>query len=130
VGPLRQFNTTTNDLGIDAFLDLQATDHYSFQAFGASAAIGKQEVGAGSIYFLALRDNTTAVLDGSKTYRLTVPGPVPGELFWSATVYDIDTRSQIVTDHDRAAVRSLFEKPEANPDGSIDLYFGPTPPGG
>src|SRR5215469_12848016 len=44
----------------------------------------------------------------------------------SATVYDADTRSEIVTDQDRAAVRSLFEKPKPNSDGSVDVYFGPT----
>jgi hypothetical protein len=92
--------------------------------------LGKREVGAGSIYFSGFHDNTGAYLDGSKTYKLTVPGPVPGKLFWSVTVYDVDTRSEIVTDQDKAAVRSLFEKPQPNPDGSIDIYFGPTSPVG
>lgn len=123
--PLREFNTTTKDLGVAAFLDLQAADSYHFLAIGASSAIGKREVGAGSIYFVGLRDNTSAFLDGGKTYKLTVPGPVPARLFWSVTVYDVDTRSEIATDQGRAAVRSLFEKPEPNPDGSIDIYFGP-----
>lgn len=27
-------------------------------------------------------------------------------------------------------MRSLYEKPPANPDGSIDIYFGPEPPAG
>lgn len=59
--PLRQYNATTKDLGVTAFLDLQATDHYSFQAIAASAAIGKREPGVGSIYFAGLCDNTPLI---------------------------------------------------------------------
>jgi hypothetical protein len=39
--------------------------------------------GAGSLYWLGLRDNDGAYLDGSKTYRLSIPQPVPQKLFWS-----------------------------------------------
>ena len=55
--------------------------------------------GAGSLYWLGLRDKDGAYLDGGKTYKLTVPLPVPGKLFWSVTVYDAETRSP---DPDRA----------------------------
>ena len=48
-------------------------------------------------------------LDGGKQYKLSVPLPVPGKLFWSVTVYDADTRSQIQTAQQKAALRSLFE---------------------
>jgi len=128
--PMRQLSNVTKDYGIPAFLDLEATDHWSFQAYGASTSMGKREIGSGSIYFAGFRDNTGAHLDGSKTYNLKVPGPVPGKLFWSATVYDVDTRSEISTDQERAAVRSLYEKPQPNPDGSFDIFFGPKAPAG
>jgi hypothetical protein len=126
--PLRQFNATTKDIGTESFLDLQAMDNVYFQAIGAGASMGKREPGAGSIYFAAFRDNTGAYLDGDKIYKLTVPGPVPANLFWSVTVYDATTRCEIVTDQHKAAIRSLFEKPKPNPDGSLDLYFGPKAP--
>jgi hypothetical protein len=42
-----------------------------------------------------------------------VPMPVPAKLFWSITVYDIDTRSQIQTEQGKAALRSLFELKDA-----------------
>jgi len=59
----------------------------------------------------------------------TVPQPVPGKLFWSVTVYDTDTRSQVQTDQEKAALRSLFElKGKEQP--TLDLYFGPTAPAG
>jgi hypothetical protein len=128
--PLRAMNTTTKDYGVAAYLDLQATDHFYFQGTGASASMGKREAGAGSIYYAGYRDNTSAFLDGGKTYKLTVPSPVPGNLFWSATVYDVDTRSMIATDQDKAVLSSLFTKFQPNPDGSIDIYFGPKAPAG
>jgi hypothetical protein len=123
--PLRQYNTTTKDLGVAEFQDLQATDHFYFPAIGASASIGKRQAGNGSLYYAALRDNTSEFLDGGNAYRLTVPTPVPGNLFWSATVYDVDTRSMIATDQDKAVLSSQFTDFQPNPDGSIDIYFGP-----
>ena len=56
-----------------------------------------------------------------------MPLPVPGRLFWSVTVYDADTRSQIQTDQNKAALRSLFELKDLK-GSSVDLQFGPSPP--
>jgi hypothetical protein len=109
---------------------LQAMDNWFYQAFGATPSIGKREPGGGSLYYLGLRDNTSAYLDGGKTYRLNVPGPVPGKLFWSVTVYDVGTRSEVVTEQNKAAIGSINDKPQANPDGSYDIYFGPKAPQG
>jgi hypothetical protein len=109
--PLREFNNTTKDLGLASFLDLQAMDNWFYQAFGATPSIGKREPGGGSLYYLGLRDNTSAYLDGGKTYRLNVPGPVPGKLFWSVTVYDVGTRVAILQRWDGS-------RPKANP-----LYY-------
>jgi hypothetical protein len=55
---------------------------------------------------------------------------VQGKLFWSMTVYDVDTRCLIATDQDKAAIRSLLDNPQPNADGSYDLYFGPKAPAG
>jgi hypothetical protein len=120
----------TRDFGDSTALNLEASDAYYFMGYGASAAMGKPAVGAGSVYWGAYRDGTGAYLDGGKTYKLTVPAPVPATLFWSSTVYDVDTRTLIATDQDRAAVRSHLEFPQANADGSFDLYFGPKAPAG
>jgi len=54
----------------------------------ASPAMFARKEGFGSLYWLGARDKTGAYLDGSKTYKLTVPLPVPAKLFWSVTVYD------------------------------------------
>ena len=81
------------------------------------------------LYGLGLRFKDGAYLDGGKTYKLTVPLPVPDRLFWSVTVYDAETRSQVQTDQGSAALRSLFESTDAQAK-AVDLYFGPTAPAG
>lgn len=110
-------------------LDLEAREKWFYQAIGASPAMFRRDTKAGSLYWLGLRDQTGAYVDGSKNYKLTVPLPVPGKLFWSVTVYDTGSRSQIQTDQKRAALRSLFELKNLAGD-SVDLRFGPTAPKG
>ncbi len=120
----------TKEFGNANYRDLQANDHYFFCAWGTSAGIGRRQVGQGSLYFVGLKDETGAYLNGGKNYKLTIPGPVPAKLFWSVTVYDSETRTIIDTDLGRGAVRTMFENPQPNVDGSFDIYFGPDKPEG
>jgi hypothetical protein len=117
-----QFETKTG-------IDLEARDRWFAQAIVTSPAMFRRTQGAGSLYWLGHRDRTGAYVDGGKTYKLTVPLPVPAGLFWSVTVYDAATRSEVQTDQDKAALRSLFELKDL-PGDSVDLYFGPKPPSG
>jgi hypothetical protein len=112
-------------------MDLQSRDRWFAQAIVASPAMFRRATGAGSLYWLGLRDTTGNFLDGGKTYQLKVPYPVPENLFWSVTVYDAATRSEVQTDQNKAALRSLFEL-KGIPKGSTDvtLYFGPKAPAG
>jgi hypothetical protein len=111
-------------------IDLEARDRWFVQAIVTSPAMFRRTAGAGSLYWLGHRDESGAFVDGGKTYRLTVPLPVPANLFWSVTVYDAATRSEIRTDQDKAALRSLFELKDTGGAASIDLYFGPKAPPG
>jgi len=111
-------------------IDVEARDRWFSQAIGVSPKMFLRTAGAGSLYWLGLRDKDGAYLDGGKTYRLSVPQPVPEKLFWSVTVYDSGTRSQIQTDQDKAALRSLVELKDVATSGATDLYFGPGAPAG
>ncbi|MEE1791521.1 DUF1254 domain-containing protein [Streptomyces sp. BE308] len=112
-------------------LDVEAKDRWFAQAIVASPAMFRRAVGQGSLYWLGLRDAAGNYLDGGRTYRLTVPLPVPAGLFWSVTAYDARTRSEVVAEQGQAALRSLFEKLEpADGAESVDLYFGPVEPPG
>jgi hypothetical protein len=113
-----------------AGMDLEARDRWFAQAIVTSPAMFRRNAGAGSLYWLGARDITGAYLDGGKTYRLTMPQPVPGKLFWSVTAYDAQTRSEVQTDQDKAALRSLFELKDVSKEEPTVLYFGPTAPSG
>jgi len=110
-------------------LDQEAREKWFYQAIGASPAMFRRDPLAGSLYWLGLHDKTGTYLDGGNTYRLRVPLPVPGKLFWSVTVYDTETRSQIRNASGKWALRSLFELKDLTGD-SVDLYFGPEAPAG
>jgi hypothetical protein len=112
------------------YRDLDARTKWFYQAMVESPAMFRRDAAAGSLYWLGLRDNTGAYLDGGKNYKLTVPQPVPGKLFWSITVYDPTNRSEIATDQGKAALRSLFELKGKADEKSVDLYFGPEAPAG
>jgi hypothetical protein len=86
-------------------------------------------LGAGQFYLLNISDRAGKPLDGSKSYRLTVPPNAPIEQYWSATAYDRQTHALIrgVSHPSRASNDAAVQK---NSDGSVDLYFGPTPPAG
>ena len=59
-----------------------------------------------------------------------MPQPVPQKRFWSVTVYDSVTRSQIQTDQDKAALRSLIELKDLATTGTTEISFGPSAPTG
>jgi hypothetical protein len=111
-------------------IDLEARDRWFAQAIVTSPAMFRRNAGAGSLYWLGLRDASGAYLDGGKTYELTIPQPVPGKLFWSVTAYDAQTRSEVQTDQDKAALRSMFELKDASTSEPTVLYFGPKAPRG
>jgi hypothetical protein len=111
------------------YKDLDARAKWFYQAQVESPAMFRRSAGAGSLYWLGTRDAAGAYLDGGKNYKLRVPLPAPAKLFWSVTVYDAETRSEIATDQGHAALRSLFELKNVT-GASADLYFGPNAPAG
>lgn len=118
------------DFELPTGIDLEARDRWFSQAVGMSPKMVLRVEGAGSLYWLGLRDKKGVYLNGGKTYRLRIPQPVPQRLFWSVTVYDSETRSMIQTSQDKAALRSLVELKDVPQTGATDLYFGPKAPKG
>ena len=93
------------------------------------AFVGLKRLGTGQFYLLALADKDGAGLDGAAIYRLRVPPNVPVEQYWSATVYDRETHA-LVRHMSRASRASNAAEVQKNPDGSVDIYFGPEAPAG
>jgi hypothetical protein len=90
---------------------------------------GATSPGVGQTYVQSYKDATGAYLDGTHGYRLRIPSEPPVKLFWSATVYDVRTRSMIDTGQQKAGL-STYSGITKNQDGTIDLYFAPEPPAG
>ena len=69
-------------------------------------------------------------LDRAKTDRLHLPPNIPAKQFWSLVLYDTQTRSMLQTDQQFPSISSQKKGVAVNPDTSVDVYFGPTPPPG
>ena len=65
-----------------------------------------------------------------RPYTVHVPADPPAKLFWSFTVYDVDTRCLIDNDQQRGDRGSRDHDLIVNDDGSVDLHFAPTAPDG
>lgn len=109
-------------------LDDRINFHYS--ATGITPAMAMPEVGTGSAYEGAVRDSEGNYLDGGKTYKVTLPTPIPVNNFWSFMVYSGQHRSMLETDQKSAGLDSNNLSVKPNQDGSYTIWFGPEAPKG
>jgi hypothetical protein len=100
-----------------------------YEAVGAGPAMAPKRPGPSSAYLSAYKDKAARWLDGGASYRLSVPPNPPVKLFWSVTVYDVDTRALILNEQ-KIADRSSRMDLRKNDDGSVDIHCGPTAPAG
>lgn len=112
----------------ERMLDARTLFHYA--ATGITPAMAAAKPGSGSAYAFTARDGNGDFLDGGKTYRVTLPAPIPVGQFWSFTVYDAQTRSMLPTDQKLAGIDSNQKAMKADADGSYTVWFGPKPPEG
>ena len=96
-----------------------------YSGVGAQRRCGTQ-----AICLLATVDSNGNPLDGSKRYRMRLPGDVPADDFWEVAAYSLVTRSFIDTPANRIALSSTNPFFKTNRDGSIDVHIGPTAPPG
>jgi len=112
----------------ELMLDDRIMFHY--YATGITPAMAKPKVGTGSAYELTAHDSKGNYLDGSKTYKITLPSPIPAANFWSFMVYDGQTRSILETDQKTGGLDSNNPSVKPNKDGSYTMWFGPKAPNG
>ena len=114
----------------DGAYNLEARALFHFGYIVVSPAMAVTVPGKGSDYGLIALDSNKQALDGSRTYKLTLPKNVPAKDFWALTMYDTQTRSQLQTDQQFPTLGSQTKGIEMNADGSTDIYFAPTAPQG
>jgi hypothetical protein len=112
--------------GAERLLDAQIM--FFYYATGITPAMTQSKPGMGSAYAITVRDATGNYLDGGRTYKVTLPGPIPAKNFWSFTVYDNQTRSLLGTDQKLAGLDSLHTGIQMNQDGGVTIWFGPKAP--
>lgn len=108
---------------------LDARSMFFYYATMITPAMARKMIGTGSAYAGATVDSKGNPLDGSRTYKLTLPKDVPAKDFWSIVVYDNQTRSMLQTDHQFPSLNSQ-RGVQMNRDGTTDIYFGPKAPAG
>jgi hypothetical protein len=134
VYPDRQWETVfiggSSEFEKNGYRNLEARSLFHYGAIVITPAMAApMPEGVGSKYLFGYKDADGNYLDGSKTYRLHIPPEVPVKDFWSVTVYDPATRSQLQTGQQFPMIGSQ-DLPGTNQDGSIDIYFGPEAPEG
>ena len=88
-----------------------------------------KHLGEGQFYLMTVKDKEGQNFDGSMSYSLSVPANAPVNQYWSATVYNRASHS-LIRDMSRSGRGSQSQGLQKNPDGSVDIYFGPKAPAG
>jgi hypothetical protein len=115
---------------VEAFFELP--DAYPVDARGVTysfAFFSAKQLGHGQFYLMTLVDADGEPLDGAAAYRLNVPAEAPVTQYWSATIYNRETHT-LLRRVPWAGRSSQTPGLQANPDGSVDLYFGSQQPDG
>ncbi|WP_461600049.1 DUF1214 domain-containing protein, partial [Achromobacter marplatensis] len=118
LGPKTAFSFQTPD-----YLGVDGRGMIFFLAYAPPA-----ELGSATFYLTGVHDAQGHSLEGSKTYRLRIAPDVPASQFWAVTVYDLDSAG-FIRESPRVGL-DAYQNLRKNQDGSIDVYFGPTPPAG
>jgi hypothetical protein len=113
----------------DTHLGLDNRIMYFSHAYSCSPAMAMNFVGMGAKYPATFRDADGDILSGGQSYRLHLPAGIPAKIFWSVTLYDAEHASGLDNGQPLPSLNSM-DKPEANADGSVDIYFGPEKPEG
>ena len=103
---------------------------FHYLATGITPAMAAPKVGTGSVYAFTAKDADDNYLDGGKTYKVTLPAPIPVNNFWSFMVYSGQHRSMLETDQKLAGLDSNNPSVKPNEDGSYTMWFGPKAPEG
>jgi hypothetical protein len=119
IGPNTGFSFETGDR-----LDIDERAEMFFLSYAPP-----KKPGTTSAYLTSYYDAKQRPLRGERPYRLSVPANVPAKQLWSVTAYDLATGG-IIRESPRPAVDSYSPALAKNPDGSVDVYFGPQAPAG
>lgn len=108
--------------------DVNAKAHMFVNHYSMSTGMMTSVVGAGAKYGNAYLDHDGDPLMGQHTYRIDLPSGPPAKLFWSVTLYDATTASQIDADAQTYASLNSLGDLKPNSDGTFTIHTGPHRP--
>ncbi len=108
-------------------MNVNAPCHYPDRAYSAGPSIFLGVPESGTKCLTAFVDADGDAFDGEFEYRLCLPPDIPAKLF-SVTLYDPELGVELDNGQAFPAI-SQTDQPRTDPDGSIDIYFGPSSPG-
>lgn len=111
----------------DSYLDVNQRAAFFQYAYSSAPAMVMRTIGAGSKYPVATRDADGDFLSGSSTYRMRLPADPPAALFWAVTAYNVTDGTMPETPQLLPSING-YNEVMTNPDGSIDIWFGPALP--
>jgi len=115
------------DFTADSFNNVDARTGFFTYAFSASPGMAIKMENIGAKYPAAYVDSDGDFLRGEEAYVLHLPMGIPAAIFWSVTLYDPLTASELDNGQPFPSINTM-DKPSTNADGSIDIYFGPKSP--
>jgi len=116
------------DFTADTFNNIDARTGFFTYAFSASPGMAIKMENIGAKYPAAYVDSDGNFLRGEQSYVLHLPPDIPAAIFWSVTLYDPVTASEIDNGQAFPSINTM-DRPITNADGSTDIYFGPRSPG-
>jgi hypothetical protein len=111
----------------ESYLDIDQRAQFFQYAYSSAPAMVMRTIDAGSKYPCTGEDADGDTLDGGNHYRLHLPPNPPAALFWAVTAYNFTDGTMPETEQLLPSV-NMYDQPDQNEDGSVDLYFGPTRP--
>ena len=124
-----QLMVVTPDDRNEYFDQLYRRAAFTWEAVSRGKAYYIKKPGIGQQYRSSYKDSVGNFLTGSEHYTLTMPPNPPAKTFWSAVVYDVNTRCLIINDEGRP-VASSRSGVNAAADGSVTLHLAPKLPNG
>ncbi len=114
----------------DGYPDTEARAAF-FQYGQASApSLVSRTAGVGSDHVFTVHDAEGRLLTGSKDYKLHLPADIPADQAWAVTLYNGTDGTLLETTRQPVPSLGSLDPLKTNPDGSVDLFFGPGRPAG
>lgn len=128
----RQWSNAVPQKGVISYMDWRFPNHVAYDERGAGYFgfyTSFRKLGTASFYLKVSWDKQGKRLNGSNTYKLTVPAKVPMRNFWSVIAYESDDATWI-DNKPKAGVASIDKGVATNKDGTVDIYFSQKAPKG